>query len=265
MFVPILQSAAAPNHLQEFSHYPTIPPPRKVPLTVLPAQPCAYLPDRFATVRAFVSGRIDPELYHDFMDAGFRRAGRVIYQNLCNGCRECTQLRVPVRDFVPSRSQRRILRKNRDLLVSWAEPKLTPEKHDLYRRYLAERHDGQQDATLEGLRTFLYVSPVDTLEFEYRDRHGRLLAVGICDVCLRSLSSVYFYFDPAESRRGLGNFGVLQEIEFARNCGIDFYYLGFWVPGSERMNYKTSYGPYELLGTDGVWRSGRGADERSAG
>jgi len=113
----------------------------------------------------------------------------------------------------------------------------------------------------EEYERFLYESPVETIECCYRDAGGRLLAVGICDVCSRSLSSVYFYFDPDEKRRGLGTYGALYEIELARRTGIPWYYLGYWVQGCGAMEYKSRFRPYELLGTDGVWRPERTKDE----
>jgi len=81
-----------------------------------------------------------------------------------------------------------------------------------------------------------------------------LLAVGICDVCEQSLSSVYFFFDPAHSERGLGTFGALYEIATATRLGIPHYYLGYWIRDCRQMRYKTSFRPCELLGTDGTWR-----------
>jgi arginine-tRNA-protein transferase len=99
---------------------------------------------------------------------------------------------------------------------------------------------------------------VETLEFTYRDSAGRLLAAGICDVCRQSLSSVYFYHDPAEASRGLGTFGALWEIRAAAELGIPYYYLGYWVAGCDTMDYKASFRPYELLHPDGVWRAGAG-------
>lgn len=134
-----------------------------------------------------------------------------------------------------------------------APPKPTAEKFELYRRYVAERH-GERDASVESFIDFLYTSPIDTIEFTYRTRDDQLLAVGLCDASASSLSSVYFYFDPAESRRGLGTFGVLVEIEHARSRGISYYYLGYWIEGCRAMRYKKDFGPSELLLADGVWR-----------
>ena len=85
-----------------------------------------------------------------------------------------------------------------------------------------------------------------------------------CDVCRSSLSSVYFYYDPAEARRGLGTFGALYEIEAARRLGIPHYYLGYWIAGCGTMDYKAGFRPNEVLCPDGVWREGEGGGAISA-
>jgi len=237
------------------------PPPllagvESLPLVVLPAHRCNYLPDRQDTTRAFYARRLDPEMYHDLMDQGFRRGGNVIYQPVCQGCNACVQLRVPAGRFTASKSQRRCLRRNADLSIRVGPPNLTDEKHDLYIRYQQTRHANKATDTGDHLGEFLYESPVNTLEFEYRLPTGTLAAVGICDLCSRSLSSVYFYFDPCESKRSLGVFSTLTEINFARQQGVEFYYMGFHVAGCRKMTYKANFRPCELLGEDGIWRPG---------
>jgi arginine-tRNA-protein transferase len=192
------------------------------------------------------------------MDAGFRRSGKLLYQPACQGCRACQPIRVPVERFKPSKSQRRCIRRNADLRVTANEPRASDEKFDLYRRYVAGRFGRQareDEDGRESFERFLYDSPVQTLEFCYRDPAGRLLAVGICDVCAESLSSVYFYYDPGEARRGLGNFGAVYEIETAGKLGIPYYYLGYWVSGCGAMKYKADFHPNEILYSDGVWRA----------
>ena len=136
----------------------------------------------------------------------------------------------------------------------------TDEKFDLYRRYQLDWHgrDGEEDR--ESFESFLYDSPVSTVEFTYRDSAGKLLAVGICDLCSESLSSVYLYHDPAESKRGLGTFSALVEIEKARAAAIPFYYLGFWVKGCGKMEYKANFGPNEILVPEGHWRARTGTE-----
>ena len=132
------------------------------------------------------------------------------------------------------------------------------EKFELYRRYVHEWHCRDEPETADGFESFLYDSPLDsTVEFQYRDVAARLLAVGICDVCTSSLSSVYFYFDPADSKRGLGTFGAIKELEFAKSLGLRNYYLGYWVDGCGAMQYKQTFVPNEILHADGVWRPHR--------
>jgi arginine-tRNA-protein transferase len=188
------------------------------------------------------------------MDAGFRRSGTFIYQPACRGCRECRPIRVPVEEFRPSKSQRRAWRRNADVVVAVGPPEPTEEKFDLYARYARDWHGKPEPETPESFIDFLYTSPVDTVEMVYRDASGKLLGAGICDACERSLSSVYFYFDPRERRRGLGTFSSMWEIAFARRSRIPYYYVGYWIRECHAMSYKSHFRPSELLGTDGVWR-----------
>jgi arginyl-tRNA--protein-N-Asp/Glu arginylyltransferase len=244
------------------SHYPSHSPPVPIPLTVLPEHPCSYLPNRMAQSRAFLVSDMPAEMYHSFMDAGFRRSGKLVYQPICHGCRACIPLRVRVAGFIPSKSQRRCWRRNQDLLVTVDDPAATDEKFALYQRYQHEWHH-KADDDRASFESFLYDSPVASVEFSYRDSAGQLLAVGICDVAAESLSSVYFYHDPAHARRGLGTFGALYEIARASALAIPYYYLGYWVDHCPTMQYKTSFRPYELLDTDGMWKpAGDNAIER---
>ena len=191
------QPAVAPP---TFSHWPACPPPVRIPLTQLGGHPCPYLPRREACDRAFLADTLPPRLYHGLMDRGFRRSGKVIYQPTCRGCRACVPVRVRVDDFVPNKSHRRCLKRNADLSIS--ETSLLPdeEKFELYQRYQRGRHGDTGHLDWQSFVDFLYDSPIDTREFCYRDADGRLVAVGICDVCSASVSSVYFYYDPAELR-----------------------------------------------------------------
>src|SRR4051812_17820734 len=155
-----------PLHL--LSHFPAHPPPIPVDLWESPPHACPYLPGRFTRTRAVIADAIPPELYHAFMNANFRRSGRIIYQPSCAGCRACQSLRVPVEKFSASKSQRRVWRRNQDVIVSINNPpRATDEKFDLYARYQREWHN-KADTTFDDFTDFLYESPVNTIEFEYR-------------------------------------------------------------------------------------------------
>lgn len=218
---------------------------------------CPYLPDRVSTTEGLSADVLPSDVYRLLLDHGFRRSGRVVYRPRCQGCRECVPIRVRVADFRPDKSQRRCWRANQDLQVTVAEPSLTEEKGQLYDRYVRTRHGEAADTSRGAMERFLYDSPTASLEMTYRDSAGRLLAVGLCDEGADFLSTVYCYFEPAERRRSLGTFSALWEIEFARSRPIGYYYMGFLVAGCRAMRYKAAFRPFELLGEDGVWRSGQ--------
>ncbi len=246
--------------LPSFSYHPAPPPPVRTRLTQLSEQPCSYLPGRMSTVRAVLATGIPGEVYQAFMDRGFRRSGSMLYQPTCRGCRACVPLRVPVDAFRPSKSQRRSVNRNADLAVTVGEAAPSDEKFALYRRYVTQWHGkpddagGADDGGRAAFESFLYDSPVETIEFQHRDAGGRLLAVGLCDVNAVSLSSVYFYFDPADAARGLGTFGAMREIAHAAAERIPYYYLGYWIADCREMKYKADYRPHELLHPDAKWR-----------
>lgn len=221
-----------------------------------PPHPCPYLPGRIAVSEAAYFGWLEPAAYQLLMDLGFRRSGRVVYRMACPDCRECMPIRVPVNRFEPSRSQRRVFRRNEDVQVEVDRPRPSDEKWRIYEDYLTRRHDGTMSEDRESFEQFLYEPATETLEMVYRI-DGRIVGVGIVDACPGCLSSVYFYFDPAESRRGMGTFGALREIEECRRRGLPYWYAGFYVRDCRRMNYKAGFRPHELLGADGVWRSGQ--------
>ena len=233
--------------------YARIALPVRVKTVVTTASACSYLADRNASMEAFGACRIDAVAYGMLLDAGFRRSGRFVYRPVCVGCEDCVQIRVPVDRFSSSKSQRRCARRNVDLKSSIVHhPRPTAEKLALYKRYVTQWHEGgEPDA--EQFAEFLHDSPVNSIDIEHRDDSGRLLAVGVCDAGPTYLSSVYFYFDPDASDRSLGTFGVLTEIEMARQLRLAHYYLGYWVHACRSMAYKASFRPYETLDRFGRW------------
>jgi arginine-tRNA-protein transferase len=224
------------------------------PLAPAPPEPCSYLPGRQAQ-HVFVLGPAGrPGLYHSFMDLNFRRSGAVFYRPMCEGCSACRAIRVPAESFAPDRSQRRCWRRNGDVTVSVARPEPDEEKHELYARYLRGRHrSGSMSGSWEEFCRFLHESPIDTREASFRV-DGRLLAVSVFDVEPEALSAVYCYFDPAEQSRAPGVLNVLWLLTHARDLGMPWVYLGYWIAECPNMAYKARYRPCEVRGDDGVFR-----------
>jgi len=211
-----------------------------------PETPCPYLPGRLSRSEAYHVDELDPEFYERLLGRGFRRSGRIVYRPRCRGCAECRQIRVPLAEFQPSRSQRRVWSRNIDVVVTVQTPRVTDEKYMLFRRYVDGRHDGAMARTIEAFQDFLYDSPTSTWEFEYRIE-SQLVGISLADRCPSGLSSVYMFFDPAVSKRSLGTFSALWEMDYAKREGLDYYYLGFLVAGCRTMEYKARFRPYQIL------------------
>lgn len=226
-----------------------------VPLPLLRGEThaCPYLPGRQATELYALSARVDAATYQTLLDHGFRRSADLFYRPSCPACAACVPIRVPVDAFRPSRSQRRVLARNRDVEVELRAPTADTEHWQLFERYQRARHDGDMLGSRSAMATFLCRSPLPTIEMDYRIG-GRLAAAGIVDVTPEATSSVYFYYDPAEARRSLGVFSALCEIDATRRRGLRWWYLGFHIAGCAKMEYKSRFRPYELMNAAGEWR-----------
>lgn len=216
---------------------------------------CHYLPGRRARI-AVVDPAERPTTrgYSTLSARGFRRSGHYLYRPACDGCDACRSLRVPVARFTPDRSQRRTLKRNADLRVRTLAPEFNAEHYRLFTRYLQSRHrDGGMDGTdPDAYIGFLEGGWTDTAFHEFRDG-GRLLAVAVTDRLADGLSAVYTFYEPDESRRSLGNYAILWQIGAARQVGLRWLYLGYWIGESDKMNYKSRFRPHEIL-IDGGWR-----------
>jgi leucyl-tRNA---protein transferase len=216
---------------------------------------CPYLPEKRAREEVFVAQELHEELYHDFMDHGFRRSGNFFYRPSCPRCQECRPLRIPVREFKFSKSQRRVWNKNRDIHVRAGTPRFTTEKFRMYTKYIERQHGSSSFGSVENFQDLMYSSPVQTVEFEY-SLDGRILALSVADVSSRSLSSVYAYYDVDWATRSLGTFSALREIHFCRTHDIPYYYLGFYVAACPSMSYKARFRPHEILTPSLTWQCG---------
>lgn len=210
--------------------------------------PCPYLEGR--TERRMVTelmGGDVTDLNDRLSLAGFRRSHTIAYTPVCDGCAACVSVRVPVRDFRPSKTQRRIASRNADLIAEECAPLATPEQYALFKQYIDARH-GDGDMALMGeadYRALVEETPVRSSLIEFRDAHGTMVAGCLTDRLQDGFSAVYSFFDTAQSARSLGTFMVLWLIERARLQGIDFVYLGFWVQGSTKMDYKRNFRPLQ--------------------
>ena len=225
--------------------------------------PCPYLPGR-AERKVFteLKGPHADELVEALGRIGFRRSQTVAYRPSCVDCQACVSVRVPTADFAPSTTQKRNLKRNSDLVTSECRPWATGEQFDLLRKYLGARHPGGGMAAMDEIdyADMVEHTPVTSYVIEYREPSEGLMPGRLVGACLTDrqgdgLSMIYSFYDPEhEARSGLGNYIILDHIRRAREDGLAHVYLGYWVDGSDRMQYKIRYRPIELLGRDGWHR-----------
>jgi leucyl-tRNA---protein transferase len=226
--------------------------------------PCPYLAGRTERkVFTELNGEHAAELNDALGRIGFRRSQGVAYRPSCAECTACISVRVVAEEFRPNASQRKLIRRNADLEVSACKPWTTDEQFRLLRRYLAARHPGGGMAEMDEIdfADMVEQTPVDTTVIEYREpatgdgRPGRLVGACLTDRQADGLSMVYSFFEPDESvRAGMGTTIILDHILRASEAGVPYVYLGYWVEGSPRMQYKTRFRPIERLGPQGWTR-----------
>ncbi len=237
--------------------------PRDTPQFYLTApSPCPYLGGKEERkVFTHLVGERAPELNNILTQGGFRRSQSIAYRPACEGCRSCISVRVVAKDFRPTQSMRRITRRNADIGSEMRIAVPTSEQYAIFRAYLDSRHrdGGMADMTVLDYAMMVEDSHIETRIIEYRRRTGdtaqrsggELVAIALTDVLGDGLSMVYSFFEPDEAARSLGTFMVLDHIARAQRMGLSYVYLGYWVRGSRKMDYKSRFLPQERLMPDG--------------
>ena len=223
--------------------------------------PCPYLPGRherkvFTHLVGEKAGDLNDLLTH----GGFRRSQSIAYRPACDQCRACVSVRVIANEFRPSRNFRKILARNADITGEQHSALPTSEQYSVFRAYLDQRHrhGGMADMTVLDYAMMVEDSHVETKMVEYRlrtadtgGRGGDLLAVALTDVLGDGLSMVYSCYEPSAADRSLGTLMILDHISRARRMGLAYVYLGYWVRGSRKMDYKSRFLPQERLMAEG--------------
>lgn len=218
-------------------------------------EPCPYLDGQVARLPLrWQFDDLAPSAFDDSLARGDRRVGRMLYRTSCPSCQACEALRIPVADFAPSRSQRRAARRNQDVRVEVGAACYSDEKLELYNRHKVERGLARHEKpmTRRGYEGWFLRSCTRTMEMRYH-LGKQLIGVGIVDVGALDSSSVYFFFDPDESRRSLGTWSTALEVEWQRRRGGRFHYLGLYVEECRHLSYKAAFLPHERR-VDGEWR-----------
>lgn len=227
-------------------------------------QPCPYLEGRMER-KLFTSlqGEHAEKLNNSLSKQGFRRSQNVLYRPSCADCAACLSARIDVSEFTTSKSQRRTLRRNASLKRRATSPWATEDQYDLFRTYLDDRHaeGGMADMDVFEFAAMIEETPIRSRVVEYTDGEtNELIAACLTDVLEDGLSLVYSFYRPDRARNSLGTHIILDHIEIAREAGLPYVYLGYWVQGSDKMGYKGRFSGLEVY-AGGEWQRMQSAEE----
>lgn len=226
--------------------------------------PCPYLEGQFERkVFTHLVGDKAPEMNDLLTQGGFRRSQNIAYRPACESCRACVSVRILADEFKLTRNMRKVILRNADLIGAMHDAEPSTEQYSLFRTYLDSRHrkGGMSDMTVLDYAMMVEDTHVDTKIIEYRKRGpdsfitgkgtGELIAVALTDKMADGVSMVYSYYNPEFADRSLGTFMILDHIARTRAMGLPHVYLGYWVNGSRKMDYKVRFTPQEHLGPKG--------------
>jgi arginine-tRNA-protein transferase len=230
-------------------------------------QPCPYLEGRMERkLFTALQGDGAQRLNDGLSKQGFRRSQNVLYRPSCADCAACMSARINVADFTPSKSQKRVLRRNAGIERRATSPWATEDQYALFRRYLEGRHasGGMADMDTFEFASMVEETPIRTRVVEYVEQEtGALVAVCLTDVLDDGVSMVYSFFEPERTRASMGTYIILDHIAIAREAELPHVYLGYWVPGSPKMGYKAGFSGLELH-VGGQWEAMRDPEDYSA-
>ncbi|MDE1906890.1 MAG: arginyltransferase [Rhodospirillales bacterium] len=219
--------------------------------------PCPYVAGR--TERKVVTELVgvSAETLHDRLSrGGFRRSHNIAYAPVCPNCTSCVPIRVRAKDFLPDRTQKRIERRNADLLVQEMPPRATAEQYALFQIYQQARHGEGDMSTMSfyDYRAMVEDTPIETSMAEFRLPNGQLVGACLTDRLGDGVSAVYSFFDTDLAQRSLGTYAIIWLVRRAVELGLENVYLGYWVQESRKMAYKAKFNPTEIL-RGGQWRA----------
>ena len=229
-------------------------PTRNPQFYVTAPQKCPYIKGKVER-KLFTAlyGRNTVNLNDELSLQGFRRSQKVLYRPLCSNCSACLSIRVKVAEFKNSKSQNRVLSKNKNVERITKKPEATDEQYEIFKKYLNYRHlnGGMSDMDAIEFSSMIEETNVDTHIFEYwKSENGKkkyLMAVCLTDINKDGLSMVYSFYDPMYQSQSLGKFMILDHINLTKTKKLDYLYLGYWIKENSKMGYKSNYFPAEVF------------------
>jgi len=212
---------------------------------------CSYFTNEISDIRYRYMYSCSTEEYQHMLERGWRRFGKMHFVPECKACTKCVSIRIDVANYKFSKSEKRVINKNRDTKLYIRPPSMTIDHlslYDKYHKYMNEKKDWPYAEIEPNDYAKSYVEGKEeySKEFLYM-RDNKLIGVALVDILPNSISSIYCYYDHDFEQLSLGKFSILAQIKIAKEMNIPYIYLGYWIKDHLSMGYKEAYQPFEVL------------------
>jgi len=212
---------------------------------------CSYLEGKQQTTQYKIIEGCSVSYCEELIESGWRRFGCMFFRPICAECTACESFKIDVKNYEYTKSQRRILRKNKETKIIIQRPKVTQQHMELFEKYHAHMKDKRDWSHESTTPRHYYASFVHGHEdFGYEVLYyinDELVGVDLVDILPNGISSIYFYYDPDYAQNSLGTYSMLQQIKLAESNDLDWIYMGYYVKGCQSLEYKSRYTPYLCL------------------
>ena len=212
---------------------------------------CSYFDNEVSDIRYRYMNDCSEEEALAMLERGWRRFGRMHFVPECRDCDKCISMRVDVKNYEFTKSQKRVIAKNKDTKIYINTPSLSLDHLRLYDKYHLHM-SGKKDWNFNSIDIDEYRRSYVEGSGDYRKellyvREDRLIGVALVDILQEGLSSIYCFYDHDYEKYSIGKFSILAQIRIAKELNIPYIYLGYWIKGHFSMGYKDQYKPFEIL------------------
>jgi len=214
---------------------------------------CGYFKDQKSLFEEYLLEDMSEVEFEYLLAHGMRHFGDYYFRPRCLDCYQCIPIRVRSEEFKVTRRQKRALKSCDNVRVKIGEPRYADEKFDLYIRHKKKFCALQDDVEDEqNFRLSFYVNTNFGIEFEYY-LDEKLVGIALGDHTSNTFSAIYTFYDISDSKLSLGTFSILKQLEFCRQRGVKFFYLGYYIGDNHSLKYKGDFRPNEIY-IDQSWR-----------
>jgi len=212
---------------------------------------CPYIKNKkFTSENVFVES-VSAEDLCTLLQKGYRHFGKYFFRPICKNCHRCIPLRIPVEGYKISKSAKKLINQNKEIQITLNEPAPDRESFNLYCRHKEKFDRPVQEQYADYIRSFFAPLAFNKqITMTYKDK---IICISHIDITKELISAVYCYYDTSMDKASLGTYAIIQELIIAKQLGVPYLYLGYYIEESPHMRYKKRFRPNQALIKEGNW------------